>query len=170
MRATLLKLLIGLALLWPAAAALAGNSGNSSESVTVPMLDLLAITNGGTITLDSSVANPAVSGVLGPISDSTAVLNYTQNSASLKKITAEATTAPAGNDITLTVTVAGGAGTKTLVSNGAAQASQDVYTGMAAGALSNRTVTYGAQCTVTGTKISANTNFVYTVTFTSVSS
>ncbi|MCX5787093.1 MAG: hypothetical protein NTX64_01095 [Elusimicrobia bacterium] len=167
---TLLGLLFAPALLWLTSVVFAGNSGNSSESVTVPLLDLLAITNGGTITLDSSIANPAGSAVLGPVNDSTARLNYTQNSTGLKKITAQATTAPTGNDITLTVAVAGGAGTKTLVSNGTAQASQDVYTGIAAGAFSNRTVTYGARCTVTGTKVSASTNFVYTVTFTSVSS
>ena len=166
----LLGILLGSALLWLAVAAHAGSSGRSNVPIKVLVQDSLSVTNGGNILLDNSVANPAAGGVLGPVSDSTARLNYTQTSASSKKITAQVTVNPGGHDITLTVAVAGGAGTKTLVSGGAASAAQDVYTSIAAGTLSNLAVTYGAQCTVAGTKVSASTNFVFTVTFTSVGS
>ena len=74
---------------------------------------------------------------------------------------------PSGQDITLTVSVAGGTGTMTLVNAGAAQPAQSVWTGIAAGAYSNKAITYGASCTASGTPVSTNTNFTFVVTFTS---
>ena len=141
-------------------------AGSSTAALKVLSLDLLSVTSGGAIVLDSSAAD-AATGVVGPVSDSAARLNYTQNSALNKKITAQVTANPGGSDITLSVSVAGGAGPQTLVSGGVTSAAQNVYTNIAAGALSNRAVTYTAQATAAGTKVSATTDFVFTVTFTS---
>ena len=145
-------------------------SGGSLAPVKVFAQDLLAVTNSGAIVLDNSTADPAVGDALGPVSDSAARLNYTQNSLLTKKITAQVTANPGGSDITLTVSVAGGAGEKTLVTGGATAAAQDVYTNILAGAVSDAAVTYKASATAAGTRVSAATNFIYTVTFTSVSS
>ena len=139
-----------------------GQSDDSDATVTVGSIDLIDVTDGGTITLDHNDAT-AGSNTVGPDTDASAALNYTHNSATNKKITAEATTNPGGHDITLEVDVTGGAGYQTIVNSGTAQAAQTVYTGIAAGVVSAATVTYRAQCTASGTPAG---NYDFTVTFT----
>jgi hypothetical protein len=135
--------------------------------VIVPLQDLLKVTNGGTIVLDSTQINLTLSDTIGPVSDATAQLNYPQNSPKLKKITAQATSNPSGHDITLTVDVAGGNGPKNLIQEGITQAVESVYINVPAGALYDRIVKYTAQCTARGTRLVAPADFVFTITFTS---
>ncbi|MDE2039908.1 MAG: hypothetical protein KGO96_09300 [Elusimicrobia bacterium] len=161
------------ALLWLALACAAPASAASvgaSALVKVPAVDLLSVSDGGTIVLDNAAADPQAGDDLGPVADSTARLNYTHNSPTAKKLTAQVTANPGGSDITLTVSVAGGTGEKTLVDAGATAAVQDVYTNIPAGALSDLSVTYKASATAHGTPVSGPTSFVFTITFTSVSS
>jgi hypothetical protein len=141
-------------------------TGTSTIRVTVKSVDKLTVTNGGTITLDGTAGSNALSGT----DNTTAVLNYTHNKNVNKKITASATTSPAaaGNDITLTVAVQDGAGAKTVYDDAGAASAQDVVTGLAAGAIGGKTVTYSASCTASGTEIAADTDFDFTITFTSV--
>ena len=135
----------------------------SDVTVTVSSIDLLTVTDGGTITLTGTAGSDALTGT----DDTTALLNYTHNAAGNKDITAEVKTGdvPAGTqDITLTVGVADGAGTVTLVSAGVEQGALDVYTGISAGELTNKTVTFGASATASGSRAG---DYVWTVTFTS---
>lgn len=156
------------------ALAFAGNAskalaatGSSNVTVTIAVIDKLSVTNGGTITLDNSQADPTT-GILGPVSDATARLSYMHNKTSTMKLTAQAAiTAPPTNDITLTVSVTGGAGQKTLDSAGVLQSAQDVYTTIPAGFINSTVVTYSAQATAAGTPVGSNTNFNYTITYTS---
>ena len=140
----------------------------SDVAVTVELTDLLDITDSGVILLDNQAADPAASGVIGPVTDASARLNYTHNHAAPKKITAEALFVPPGHDITLMVEVAGGAGRQSVVESGVAQPVRNVFTNIAAGALTGRTVTFTAQCTARGTRLSAPTDFQFTILFTSV--
>ncbi len=135
----------------------------SQIQVTVAEVDALDVTDGGTINLNVINGND-ITGT----NDTTALLNYTHNSATNKQITAEVLVGgmPAGTyDITLTTAVAGGAGTVTLVNNGTRGSAQVVRTGIAAGAITDATVTYGAQCTASGTIAGS---YTFTVTFTSL--
>jgi hypothetical protein len=145
---------------------LSAGSDPSEMAVRVKSVDDLNVTDGGTIILDGS----AGSNDLGPVSDTCAQLNYTHNRDANKKITAEVTSGPsaAGNDIILTVAVQAGAGTKVIYNDAGPSIAQDVVTAMPAGALSNRMVTYTARCTASGTVVSADTDFNFVVTFTSV--
>jgi hypothetical protein len=133
-----------------APAALFAASDTSDVTVKVKSVDKLTVSDGGTIALDGSAGSNDLTGA----ADSTAQLNYTHNKNGNKKITAQATTSPAAtsNDISLTVSVADGAGSKTLYNDAGAQAAQDVVTSIGAGALNNKAVTYGASATASGTK------------------
>jgi len=166
MRSRIIIALAFAALLIAPAATIYAASSTSGVTVQVKSVDKLDVTDGGTIILDGT----AGSNDLGPGNDTTALLKYTHNKNANKKITAEATTAPAalGNDLVLTVAVLDGAGTKTLYNDSGAAAAQDVVTTIGAGALNNKTVTYTAQCTASGTTVSADTDFSFTITFTSV--
>jgi hypothetical protein len=141
--------------------ALLAATDTSNIQVTVAAIDVLDVTDGGTITLNT-VNGANLTGT----SDTTARLSYTHNTGT-KHITAEVLPAglPSGQTITLTAAVAGGDGTKTLVTAGAASGAQTVMSGIAVGAISNAVVTYGAQCTIAGTP--ANT-YTFTVTYTSI--
>lgn len=157
---------ITLAFLLSPLASLLAASATSDVTVRVLSVDKLTVTDGGTITLDGT----AGSNDLGPTTDATAVLQYTHNKGATKKITAEASTSPAAasNDLVLSVEVAGGAGAKTVYNDSGATGVQDVVTSIGAGALANKTVTYSAQATASGTTVSADTDFSFTITFTSV--
>lgn len=145
--------------------ALAASSGNAPVSATIQAVNVMSVTNSGTLQLQGTAGSNSLTGP----GDSTAALNLSHNSATPLRVTAEVLPSgnPAGHDITLTVSVAGGAGQKTLVFSGAAQGAQDVYTNIAAGALSNKAITYGASCTASGTRVAADTTFNFIVTFTS---
>ncbi|MDE2039909.1 MAG: hypothetical protein KGO96_09305 [Elusimicrobia bacterium] len=145
-------------------------TATSNVTVTIGAVDKLVVTNGGTITLDNNSADPTAGDVLGPATDSTARLSFVHNKNVNKKITAEATTAPAaaGNDIQLEVQVGAAGSFVTVYDDNGAAAAQDAVTGIAAGALSNQVVTYRARATAAGTPVSAATNFDFTITFTSV--
>jgi hypothetical protein len=143
----------------------AGNTGTANMTATIQAINELSITNGAGVQLTGTAGNNALTGA----SDSSAVLNVSHNSATALKVTAQVLAAdnPSGHDITLTVSVAGGAGTMTLIASGAAQAAQNVWTAIAAGAYANKTITYGATCTASGTPVSVDTTFSIVVTFTS---
>lgn len=131
----------------------------SDVTVTINVVDALTVTDAAAaIVLDE----PTWSG-----SDNSATLDYTHNSATNKKITAQVLSGdmPAGTqDITLTVEVQDGAGQQTIVSGGTEQTAQTVYTGIAAGTLSSKTVTYTASATAAGSRAGS---YLFTVTFTS---
>lgn len=139
-----------------------------SAVIRVRIQDIFSFsaTNGGTIAL----AGTAGSNVLSGAPDTTGRINLSHNLAAAARITAEVRPSgnPTGHDITLTAAVAGGLGAKTLVLSGAAQPVQTLASGIAAGALSNRTITYTASCTASGTIVSADATFTFTVTFTAV--
>ncbi|MCX5787092.1 MAG: hypothetical protein NTX64_01090 [Elusimicrobia bacterium] len=141
----------------------AATSGTANISLTLSAINELSVTNGAGISLSGTAGSNSLTGA----SDTAAALNLSHNSATALKVTAQVASPPSGNDITLTVAVAGGVGTMTLVNGGAAQPAQSVWTGISAGAYSNKAVTYGASCTASGTPVSANTNFTFVVTFTS---
>ncbi len=137
----------------------------SNLTVTVSSIDLLAVDNATTgITLNGTAGSSALTGA----DDTTAKLNYTHNSATSKKITAEVTTDPSGDDITLKVTVNGGAGIQTICTAGTAtEGGAVVYTGITAGAITNADVTYNA--TATTATPTAGYDFVITYTSADVS-
>ena len=143
----------------------AATSGNAPVTATIQAIDALSLTNSGTITLSGAAGSNTLTGP----SDSSALLNYSHNSATAGHVTAQVLSGnvPAGQDITLTVSVAGGDGAKTLLASGAGQAAQTVWSGIAAGAYANKAITYTASCTASGTKVSADTTFNIVVTFTS---
>jgi len=143
----------------------AATSDNGDVSITIQSIDALGVTDGGAILLTGTAGQNALTGT----PESSARLNYSHNSATAKKIVAEVKAAdnPAGHDITLQASVSGGSGTKTLVLSGAVQGPVELVANMAAGAYSQRTVTYAASCTASGTRVGADTDFVFTVTFTS---
>jgi len=162
MKRTILAIAV-LALLGLVGSAAMAADDTSDVIVSVGTIDLLTLTDGGTITLTGTAGSDALAGD----DDATAVLNYTHNSATSKKISAEVIEAnvPAGTqDITLTVSVADGAGEVTLATDGIQGAGGVVYTGIAAGILTNKTVTYGASATASGTRAD---DYTWTVTFTS---
>ncbi|MDA0836788.1 MAG: hypothetical protein O3B01_16450 [Planctomycetota bacterium] len=162
---SLAKLALTALFVAPVAYIFAAND-TSDVTVRVKSVDKLVVTDGGTITLDGTAGSNAMTGA----DDTTAVLNYTHNKNVNKKITAQASASPAaaGNDITLTVSVQNGAGTKTVYDDAGAASAQDVFTGIAAGAVAGKTVTYSASCTASGTKVTADTDFNFTITYTSV--
>lgn len=135
----------------------------STVQVTVAAIDALVVTDGGTITLDDVSGNTITGDP-----DTTARLSYTHNLGTNRMITAEVLEGgmPTGTqDITLTVSVAGGAGTVTLVSDGVRHGSpQSVWNNIPRGAISNAVVTYGASATASGTEAGS---YMFTVTFTS---
>ena len=141
-------------------------TSTSDVTVRVKSVDKLVVTDGNTIELDGV----AGSNVLGPTTDTTSQLKYTHNNQGDKKITAQATTSPSAsnNDLQLFVTVEDGDGEVEIYNDSGATSAKDVVTSIGAGALNNKTVTYKTQCTASGTKVNADTDFVFTVTFTSV--
>ena len=165
MRALRLSVLAVLAAALACARALAASSGNAPVSTTIQAINVMSVTNSGTLQLQGMAGSNSLTGP----SDSTAALNLSHNSATPLRVTAEVLPAsnPAGHDITLTVLVAGGAGPKTLLLAGATQGVKDVYTNIVAAALSNKAITYGASCTASGTRVAADTTFNFIVTFTS---
>ncbi|MDE2039907.1 MAG: hypothetical protein KGO96_09295 [Elusimicrobia bacterium] len=156
-------LALAAALARPAAAA---TSGGAPISVTIQSIDVLSVTDSGPLNLQASAGSNVLSGP----ADSSARLNLSHNSATALRITAEVLPAddPPSQDITLTVSVAGGSGQKTLVLSGGAQGPQEVYSSIPAGVLTDKAVTYTASCTASGTKVSAATSFDFVVTFTTL--
>lgn len=134
-------------------------SDTSDIEVSVAAIDALTVTDGGTITLDD-----VTGGVITGDPDTTADLSYTHNLANNRMITAEATTVPGGQTITLTVSVAGGAGERTLVNAGTGQSAQQVWNNIPRGAITDAEVTYSASATAAGTPAGS---YTFTVTFTS---
>ncbi len=149
-------------------------SSTSEVTVVVEGIDLLYVSDGGTITLNSDdvdwddiKAGTSTEDLVGEDSDATARLYFMHNSGT-KKIDAQVTTTPASdNSITLTVAVDGAesTGAQTLYSDGSEEAAQDVLTGIDPGLIFGRTVTYSAKATSAGT---APATYDFVVTFTSV--
>lgn len=136
---------------------------DSALTVTVSSIDLLSVGDAtGGITLDGTAGSNALTGT----DNAAATLNYTHNQTTPnKKITAEVTTDPTGDDITLTVTVADGAGEQTICTDGTATVGGAVvYTAITAGALTDKTVTYHATATASG---SPAADYVFAITYTS---
>lgn len=133
----------------------------SSLTVTASAVDKLSVDDAtGVITLDGTAGSDALTGA-----DNTAAdLRYTHNSSGTKKITAQVTTDPAGDDITLTVQVQGGESAQEICTAGTATAAKDVYTALARGTINNKTVTYSAAATASGTVAG---DYVFVITFTS---
>jgi hypothetical protein len=135
-----------------------GATDTSSVTVTVPLFDLLTVSNSAGITLSVTPGDDKMTG-----SDASALLWYVHTGSGQKKVTAEVTTDPSGDDdITLTVEVAGGSGQQTVYSSGTATAAKNVYTNIARGILWNKTVTYTAAATTTEAGA-----YTFVVTFTS---
>lgn len=135
---------------------------DSTVQVSVTAIDSLNVTDGGTINLDQVAGN-----VLTGANDTTARLSYTHNSANNREIIAEVTNIAGGatQDVTLTVAVAGGAGTVTVLNAGAIVGTPPVvWQNIPAGAISNAEVIYGATATASGTLAG---DYTFTVTFTS---
>lgn len=143
-------------------------SAVSRVTVRVKAVNKLEVTDGGLLNLDGVPGSVT----LGPVSDSTASLSITHNKATSKKITAESQPAqspnPSGNDIVLRVSVQGGTGEKVVYGDSGSTGTQEVVSGLSPGALTGKAVTYTAQCTTAGTALSEDTDFAFTVTFTSV--
>jgi hypothetical protein len=88
----------------------------STVNVTVAAIDVLQVTDGGTISLNQVSGNDITGDP-----DNTATLSYTHNFSTNRMITAQVLEGgmPAGTqDISLTVAVTGGAGEVTIVSGG----------------------------------------------------
>lgn len=163
MKKVLVIFFVGFIVLGACTVALAATD-TSNIQVTVAGIDALDVTNGGIITLDQISGNN-----LSGTADTTARLSYTHNYAISRQITAEVLAGgmPAGTqDITLTAAVTGGAGTVTLVTGGTRNTPAPVvWSNIAAGAISNAVVTYGASATASGTRAG---DYTFTVTFTSL--
>ena len=163
MKKVLVVLLAGVMVLGFGSVLMAATA-TSHVTVTIAALDVLTVTDGGTINLNTVAGNN-----LTGTPDATARLSYTHNSSNHRQITAQVLTGgmPAGTqDITLTVAVAGGTGTQTLVTAGTAATSpQQVMNNIPAGVISNAVVTYGASCTASGTVAAS---YTFTVTYTSL--
>ena len=155
------KVLIGLtaaALALGLAGTAAAATSASQVTVTVPLFDMLSVTNSAGITLSASVGDSEMTG-----SDNSATLWYLHTGSNQKKITAAVTTDPSGtDDITLTVQVADGNGQQTIYSSGTATAAKDVYTNISRGVRRDKTVTYTAAATTTDADA-----YAFVVTFTS---
>jgi hypothetical protein len=141
-----------------------GTSGSGEVSLTIQPIDCLSVTDGGAIVLTGTAGSNALAGA----EDRTAALSYSHNSPTARKIVAEVRPEnnPAGHDISLRVSVAGGTGFKTLVLNGMVQGTKEVLSNLPAGAHPQRLVSYQAGCTASGTRIGSDTDFRFTITFT----
>jgi len=159
-----MKRILALAIL--SSSLLLADSSTSNITVTVKSVDKLVVTNGQTIILDGT----AGSNDMGPASDDSAKLHYTHNQPGNKKITAETTTSPQANnnDLILSVSVEDGSGTKTIYDDSGSTGAHVVYAGISAGALGNKTVTYSAAATASGTVISSDSDFDFIITFTTL--
>ncbi len=142
------------------------DSDTSRVTVRVKAIDRLDVTDGSTLNLDAA---PGENGI-GPVTDSTARLNYTHNKDTNQKIVAEAKAGdapdPSSNDISFKVSLRGES--KTLYSDSGATGPQDVLTDLEAGTLTDQTVSYTAECTSSGTPVTEDTDFNFSITFTSV--
>ena len=140
----------------------AATSGTGQVSLNIQPIDSFSVSDGGTLILDGSAGNNVLAGG----TDNTALGNYSHNGPNDKKIVVEVKAAdnPPNHDITLSVTV--GANTRTLVSNGSAQTASEVVSALPPGNYRDRTVSYDARCTASGTSVAADTDFVFVVTFT----
>ncbi len=146
--------LVTVALVGTASAA----TSTSQVQVTVPLFDILSVSNSGVITLSVSQGDSEMTG-----SDNSALLWYVHTGSGSKKITAAVTTDPSGaDDITLTVQVTDGNGQQTIYLSGTATAAKDVYTNISRGILWNKTVAYTAAATTTEAG-----SYTFVVTFTS---
>jgi hypothetical protein len=84
------------------------------------------------------------------------------------KIVAEVQSAPSNNDISLWVSVDGGAGDKVIVNAGNETGVHEVMSDIQAGAFTDKAITYTASCTSEGTPADSPTDYGFTVVFTSV--
>ena len=141
--------------------AVMATTDTSSLTVTALSVDKLSVDDATGISLDGTAGSNALTGA----DDTAASLRYTHNSSGTKKITAEVTTDPAGDDITLTVAVQGGESAQEICTAGTATIAKDVYKTLARGTINNKTVTYSAAATASGTVAG---DYVFVVTFTSV--
>lgn len=141
----------------------AATSDNGDVSFTIQPIDSLSATDGGAIVLTGTAGEDLLTGT----ADGTARLNYSHNGPNPRKLLAEVKPGdnPAGHDLSLGVQVAS-SGPKVLVLNGASQGAVEILGSIPTGAYSQRTVTYLARCTASGTQVSSDTDFVFTVTFT----
>jgi hypothetical protein len=142
------------------------DSDTSRVTVRVKSVDRLDVTDGSALNLDAAPGENRI----GPVTDSTARLKYTHNKDTNQKIVAEAKAGdapdPSSNDITFKVSV--GEESKTLYSDSGVTGPQDVVTGLQAGALTDQSVSYTVECTSSGTPVTEDTDFNFSITFTSV--
>ena len=160
MKSTLASLGLAMAL----AAAAAASTRNALVKLDVKRINVLDVSSGGTIALTGT----AGSNILKGTEDQTALLNLSHNNKKTIKVTAQVKKKdnPRGHDITLKVAAVGGVGARTLLLGGVGQGVQDIFVGVPAGTLTNRTLTYAASCTASGTPLTKTTSFLFTITFT----
>lgn len=165
--ATFVKLMIcllALTILYPSC--LLAAQSESRVKVTVVSIDNLLVSDAVQGILLRLEGTPG-SGILAGEPDSTALLTYSHNSASSKKITAQVNPAdvPLGlQDITLSVAVMGGA-EQNIVQQGVTQGPKNVLTGLTSGLRENVPVTYRATATPSGSRPG---EYVFRITFTSL--
>ena len=148
----------------------AAMAATDDETITVNVdaINLLVVpTSNSNLTLTTSTAGAA--NYDETTDTDTGGLDFCHNSTTNQKITAVAA-ADGGNptnDITLTVTVADGAGEQTLVASGTDQSAATVYSAMAAGAY-DKDILWEANASLASTKDNSTTDYIWTVTFTSL--
>lgn len=143
-------------------------SATSRVTVRIKALDKLSVSDGGLVILTGQAGQDRI----GPANTDAARLSFTHNRPATKKITAEIKPAHApaaqGNDLLVKILVEDGTGAKVLYNDSGTTGPQDVLTGIGPGAIADKKVTYIAECTASGTTISSDTDFSFTVTFTGV--
>ena len=151
-----------------AATAVEASNDDSDITVEVKSVDVLDVTDGTRVKLNTQAGNNQ----MGPKTNNKARLNYTHNSPNKKKITAETSDpAPAlTNDIILRCKVKNSLGFKIIYdgAGGGGTGPQEIFNNIEAGVKADKNVRYSAECTASGTPIASQTDFVFTVTFTSL--
>lgn len=140
------------------AAGVSAATSSSELLISVQAIDALEVTGGGALKLGGA-------DLLTGAPDRQARLRYSHNDRSPKSITAQIAGAPAGQDISLTVSIDGGAGPRTLLRDGVPMPAQVVYGDIPAGALADQAITYEARATRARTR---DGNYQLTITYTSL--
>lgn len=164
-----ISVLIGVFTLLIASAGLGWAAADSDTvTVTVNYVDLLDAPAATALTL--TTATPGAQTYIQGTASQAGGLKYSHNSTAAKKITATAVkdAGNPANDITLVLTVTGGAGAATLVNAGADQANVMLWDSIAADGYT-KDLSWTADGSLATTKAgnNANQNYIWTVTFTS---
>lgn len=161
---TLARALLSSAIVLSIPLLLAAKSDTGDVRLDIQQVDVLNVSDPGVIVMDGVAGSNRFTGR----NSSPGKLNYSHNGPRTKKITAEVRRGdnPTGHDITLTLSIAGGAGPQTMLSNGQEQGAKTVFSGVVPGTVTDTDVQYGATCTTDGTPLDADRDFVIRITFT----